>query len=668
MRVSNWLQCFQATALFLFCCIASFGQNPYALNDTSVVHRLDGHVYVFIDSSDHLSVDEVSSPDFQNRFFRKGDLTFGYLKSTIWLKVNTQARSFHTQWYLEIPAPFLEYVDFYQKGLQGEWLHSMAGYYRKQSDRAVSHTAHVLPLIFNAEGKSCVYIRIGGLSPKTFPLLIIEKEKFYQKTRFEDIGYGIFFGILFVMFFYNLFIYVSLKHINYLLYICTIMCTFMIFAAASGYGGKFLWPENPEMNFYGGRMSLGITAIVLSIFTIRFMEVKRYSVVMYYILLALIPLGIIANILVITKTMSSAGNNLISLSTIIYLTTGIVCRIKGNKTANFFIAAWAFYLVGGLLLTLRNSGVFDFNFWTTHFVEVGAALETIIIAFALGERYRRYKKEKEDAQLQALKLQQEANEKLEQKVAERTEQLSKAFEELTQTLDTNTRQTRIIEDKNAELDAFFYRISHDLRGPIRSLLALSDLAKKDNVDNNAIVYMERQHQQVERLNTIINGLINLTKLNDVNLKREKIDVDKMVSGCIASFTSEGNFSRLSFIKEIDAGLEFYSEWTLLNAIVQNLIENAIKYAGDQSPFVKIKVEGRDENIVIEVSDNGDGISPEHQAHIFEMFYRATESGKGTGLGLYILKRSVERLKGTVEIKSEVGQGSVFTVMLPRYPN
>ncbi len=105
---------------------------------------------------------------------------------------------------------------------------------------------------------------------------------------------------------------------------------------------------------------------------------------MYYALLSLIPLAIITTILVATNLVPSAANNLISVATIIYMTTGVVCKLKGNKTAKYFIAAWTIYLCGGLLLTLRNSGVLPFNFWTTHFVEIGAALETTIIAFALG--------------------------------------------------------------------------------------------------------------------------------------------------------------------------------------------------------------------------------------------------------------------------------------------
>ena len=663
MRLSLvvWVLCL----ILSLCFFRSAGQSTYLLADPTVTHRLDSYVGIFVDSTNKATITTVSNPDFSENFRAStGNLTFGYLKPNLWLKIKLKRTTPANTWYLEIPAPFLEYVDFYQPNGEGQWIHSRAGYYVKQSERNISHTNHVIPLHFLPDSTNTVFIRIAGQSPKTFPVFAMEQSRFNAEVRFDDIGYGLFFGILVVMFFYNLMLYITLRQTDYLLYICTIVCTFLIFASASGYGGKFLWPETPVVNFYAGRLTLGIMIVFLSIFTIRFLDVRIYSRLLFYLLAALVPLGLLAFLLVITGTMMSAGNNLITISTVLFLTTGILCRIKGNKTATYFIAAWTFYLTGGLLLTLRNSGVLDYNFWTTHFVEIGAALETTIIAFALGDRYRRYKQEKEEIQLLALKVQQEATERLEVKVAERTEQLSNANRELQAMLKTNQLQTQIIENKNAELDSFFYRISHDLKGPIASMLGLSSLAKKDIQEEPARSYLEKQHLQAERLNNIISGLIQLTKLNDAALQKEKINFPKLIDDCINSLHHLPEFSRINFRKEIEPGLNFYSEWTLLNAIFQNLIENGIKYSNNDQPFVSVEVWSEDGGVTIRVSDNGQGISVEHQSKIFEMFYRATHQSGGSGLGLYILKRSVDRLNGKIEIESKPGMGSTFTVTLP----
>lgn len=649
---------------FLVSLLLAKGNGAYAqveLSDTTTVYRVDSEVEVLIDSTGRLTFDDVRELTFPKS---NGALTFGYLKKPIWLKINAQTLQPHTLWYLEIPAPFLEYVDFYQKA-GATWHHSRSGYYVAQSERAISHTNHALPLLFDSLNTSEVYIRITGLSPKTFPMYIMNKEVFHQKTRTDDLWYGVFFGILLIMFFYNFFIYLSLKQTNYLPYMGTIVCTFLIFASASGYAGKFLWPETPAFNFYAGRLSLGVLVTVLAVFTIKFLEVRKYSKGMYYALISLIPLSVIATFLVAFEEMPSAGNNLISICTLMFITTGIVCRVKGNAIATYYIAAWTIYLIGGLLLTLRNSGVFEFNFWTTHFVEFGAAMETSIIAFALGDRYRRYKREKEEIQLQALKIQQDTNEMLEKRVQERTEDLIKVNTELQANLATISKQSEIIEAKNAELDGFFYRISHDLKGPVSSLLGLSHLAKMEVTDPQALEYLNRQHEQVDRLNQMIRGLINLTRLSNTSLSKEKIDFVNLVDSCINALEGLPKFKGIRFRKEVSPGMHYEAEWVMLNAILQNLVENAIKYSREADPFVKISVREQGEIILLEVEDNGRGIPEEHQANIFEMFYRATDSASGSGLGLYILKRSVDRLKGKIKIKSKVGEGSTFTIQLPR---
>ncbi len=642
-----------------------YSQGIYELDQRSKTHRLDSYVEIFIDSGYANTFEEISSPEFQSNFKSntKEGLTFGYLRPPIWLKLNIKNVS-RARWFLEIPAPFLEGVDFYKSNTDGTFQHFETGYYFPHHTRGFPHTGYAFELDLSQGDTTTIFIKITGFSPKTFPVLAVESGYFFERIRFEDFGYGLFFGVLFVMLFYNLFLYFTLRHLDYFLYSCTIVCTIAIFAAATGYGGKFIWPNHPWINFYAGRISLPVQVAILSFFTLRFLETKKYSRAIYYTLLSLIPMAFIAIILMLTGTFLSAGNNLLSLALVIYLLSGIVCRINGNKTANFYIAAWGMYLTGGLMLTLRNSGFFEYNFWTTHFVEIGAAAETTIIALALGARYRRYKEEKEEVQLLALKLQQETTELLELKVKDRTEQLSRANEELSATLETNRLQTEVIERKNAELDDFFYRVSHDLRGPISSLLAMSFLANKEVNDPVALEYLDRQKQQAERLNGIINALISLTKLSHSEVKNEPIDFEKMVHECIQSFRGHGNFSAITFKKNIQPDIQYESSWVFVNAIIQNLIENAIKYCGKNEPFVEITIKKEQDIVIIEITDNGQGIPDDLQSKIFDMFFRASKSGGGSGLGLYILKRSVDRLKGKVGIKSELGKGSAFKVKLP----
>lgn len=224
-------------------------------------------------------------------------------------------------------------------------------------------------------------------------------------------------------------------------------------------------------------------------------------------------------------------------------------------------------------------------------------------------------------------------------------------------------KTEIIENKNAELDSFFYRVSHDLKGPITSLQGLHNLVTMEVKDPASLHYFEMYRSQVNRMNNIVMSLIDLTQMKHMGNGKVKIDFPALVDECIGAYSYLENFKNIQFIKEIEE-IHFHYEWAIINTILQNLIENAIKYSKQQGPFVKISVVQKNNFIQISVVDNGQGIDPAHQARIFDMFYRASERAKGSGLGLYILKRAVERLNGTIELKSKLHEGSTFIVCLP----
>jgi signal transduction histidine kinase len=226
-------------------------------------------------------------------------------------------------------------------------------------------------------------------------------------------------------------------------------------------------------------------------------------------------------------------------------------------------------------------------------------------------------------------------------------------------------RTEIIERKNAELDSFFYRVSHDLKGPISSLLGLHNLVNLEIKDPVARNYFEMYQSQIMRINNIVMDLINLTRMNHTSANLVRIDFDLLLGDCISSYHYLPSYDSIRFEREIDKDIEFYSEWAIVNTILQNLIENAIKYSSsDRASFVRIRIAQEEAFVRIEVEDNGIGIAPDYQARIFEMFFRANDRVEGTGLGLYILKRAVERLHGEVKFKSTLNAGSKFSILLP----
>jgi len=228
-------------------------------------------------------------------------------------------------------------------------------------------------------------------------------------------------------------------------------------------------------------------------------------------------------------------------------------------------------------------------------------------------------------------------------------------------------KTEIIERKNIELDSFFYRISHDLKGPINSLEGLNNLVSFDIKDPVSLKYFRMYKIQIDRISKIVMELINLTRMNHQKIERQLINFNLVIDDCISSYQHFPHFSKIEFIKKIEDDIEFRSEWPVLNTIIQNLIENGIKYWRESAkkPYVKISIKQKVKRVIIVVRDNGLGIEPKYHGKIFDMFYRANDDIVGTGLGLYILKRAVERLRGQVKVTSNPGEGSKFVVTLPK---
>lgn len=240
------------------------------------------------------------------------------------------------------------------------------------------------------------------------------------------------------------------------------------------------------------------------------------------------------------------------------------------------------------------------------------------------------------------------------------------IEQLEKDAELQKQRTDIIENKNRELDSFFYRVSHDLKGPITSLMGLNNLTDREDVPADIRMYFNMYKKQTHRINNIVMELINLTMMDHKKENRKEIDFNELIKECIASYHYLDNFPLIQFKTEVNKDIGFVSEWSIVNTIIQNLLENAIKYARleNNDPEVRIVIDKNEDNVAIKVIDNGLGIDEASQANIFDMFYRASPIADGSGLGLYILKRAVERLDGKIELSSKPDVGSEFMVYLP----
>lgn len=222
-----------------------------------------------------------------------------------------------------------------------------------------------------------------------------------------------------------------------------------------------------------------------------------------------------------------------------------------------------------------------------------------------------------------------------------------------------------IKKKNKELDTFVYKVAHDLRGPISSLMGLFNIVDHEIKDSKSLEYFNIYNTEINRLNNIVLDFINVTQIKEKKLEKELIDFNGMLSEIINSYRYLDNFEHITFNTSIDKKLKLHSDHSTITTIIQNLIENAIKYSKKETKgAISIKILGRKNSVYIQVKDTGLGIRKRDQNKIFDMFFRANQDQKGTGLGLYLLKSAVEKLDGKITFASDLHKGTTFKVSIP----
>jgi signal transduction histidine kinase len=224
----------------------------------------------------------------------------------------------------------------------------------------------------------------------------------------------------------------------------------------------------------------------------------------------------------------------------------------------------------------------------------------------------------------------------------------------------------LLAKTNKELDRFVYSASHDLRAPLRSLLGLIELTQKTDSQAEIRQCLELMKDRIHNMDEFIKEIIDFTRNVRQEVKREKLTLRPFVHEIVEDLKFAEGMGQIYVRMDIPTNLEIVTDSTRLKVILHNLIGNAFKYHDptkeQQEVLVKASADG--ERIQIDIEDNGIGIASEHQAKVFDMFYRASEKSQGSGLGLYIVQETLARLNGTIQMKSAVGKGSRFSIWLP----
>jgi PAS domain S-box-containing protein len=222
-----------------------------------------------------------------------------------------------------------------------------------------------------------------------------------------------------------------------------------------------------------------------------------------------------------------------------------------------------------------------------------------------------------------------------------------------------------LERANQQLDQVIYKTTHDLKAPVLSALGLIKLAE-GSLGPEKDRYIGLVKQSLHKLDSLIEEMNNFFRNEKLAIQRNPIDIQTLLKQSISDLTTLYEDEKIAISVNVTGNVDFYSDSIRLKSIVGNILSNAVKYfdSSKTEPFININVFITEDLFEIQFADNGIGIEEQHQEKIFDLFFRATAQSQGTGLGLFIVRDTVQKLKGEIEVESEPGKGTTFIVRLP----
>lgn len=234
-------------------------------------------------------------------------------------------------------------------------------------------------------------------------------------------------------------------------------------------------------------------------------------------------------------------------------------------------------------------------------------------------------------------------------------------------------RTRALQDVNAELNAFAYSVSHDLRAPLRSMQGFAQALLEDygeRIDDLGRDYAQRIVAASRRMDDLIQDLLSYSRLSRTEVELRAIDLDRLVhsTAAVVADLAQPGVVRFEIASPLPAVVGHSG---VLSQVMQNLLGNAVKFVAPGTvPHVRVSAEAHAGRVVVAVEDNGIGIPADYQERIFRVFERLhpLEAYPGTGIGLAIVRKGVERLGGRCGVSSREGHGSRFWIDLPAAPD
>ncbi|AFD05857.1 sensor histidine kinase [Solitalea canadensis] len=687
---------------------------PFTIAKPGKVYAVGKQVWIYEDASGEKTIEDINH---ESQFVLGKDPipNFGITSSNFWLRLELVNNTGKEDLLLLIENPIIDEVEFYYTDSQGNIRSDVSGEHKTFASRTIQHSNYIFSLPLKNNERSICYLKIKSNDQLQLPLFVGTEEAIYQRLLLRDLLFGIYAGIIAVMILYNLFVYLSVKDNSYIYYVFFILFVGLSQATLEGLGFRFLWPGSPWMAINSTVIIPALSGVTTGLFMKSFLQTARYAPVLDKIINSFIG-GYIIALIACLLGFNQFGLQLLHVAgaggSFFALYVGYRIHKLGNRSGRFFLIANSIFLLAVIGFVLRNVNIIPYNTFTSIILELGSALQVILLSFALADKINTLKVEKEHSQAMALlasreneRLITEQNIMLEAKVYERTRELQFTNGELINTLHKlKDTQSQLVEaEKMASLGQLTAGIAHEINNPINFVssnvkplqMDIDDLfaviAKYEELDLTASpaeklkeienfkrkIDLEYVGEEIKsllrgiedgatRTAEIVKGLRNFSRLDESELKLADIHtcIDSTLVVLKHSIPNGANIVRdFSSVPQI----ECYPG--KLNQALLNLLNNAFHAICKKTNFIEhtvtISTSYVDEMVMIAISDTGIGMPEEVKEKIFEPFFTTKEVGEGTGLGLSIVYKIIEKHQGKIEVSSVPDIGTTFTLLLPK---
>jgi len=588
-------------------------------------------VEILEDSQGVLSLAEVQRLPFSGVSGR--ELNRGFRPGVLWVRIQAGTRSSTDQWLLEHAHPITDSIIAYLPD-QGVVHKREAGDKLSFRERDLFHRHFFFRLNLPADSVTPLYFRIQTEDALVLRFHFWKAESLLEHSVFDQAMAGLYYGLMLAMILYNSFLFLSLRERTYFYYVLYIFFFSFLMLAHQGLGFQFFWPDSPDWQQKAIPFFTSSTGLFLGLFMRNFLEHPRYLPRLDIGLRASIWLqGIVAPISLFLPVAISA-HLVIGIGLLIVplaLVSGFFLLRQGHRAARFFYLAFSVLMVGVVLFNLTAIGLLPANPWTGSGLQIGSAIEVVLLSLGLGDRIN-------TAQKQVIAAQNQAVDEL-----RRVDRLK---------------------------DEFLANTSHELRTPLHGIIGITEaLLARGGLTEQARLDLDLVAASGRRLASLVGDILDFSRLRnaDLTLHLRAVDLDSVVQAVVTVCRHISHEGKVELKIGPMAVPPVLADESRLQQVLHNLVGNALKFTRQGQVMVSAS-EVSGDRVRIAIEDTGIGIPIDKQELIFQSFTQADGSISreygGTGLGLSISRTLVELHGGNLQVTSEPGKGSCFSFTLP----